>query len=56
MLDLLGGDGLSVSAGLTASSKIWNASSSLRCSVVGTCTLLAADQTDLRGPQIISIA
>ena len=56
VLDLLGGVGRSVSAGLTASSKTWNASSSLRCSVVGTCTVLAADQTDLCRPQIISIA
>ena len=56
MLDLLGGVGLSDCAGLTASSKTWKASSSLRCSVVGTCTVSAAEQTDLRGPQIISIA
>lgn len=55
MLDLLGGVGLSDCAGLTASSKTWKASSSLRCSVVGTCTVLAADQTYLRGLQIISI-
>lgn len=57
VLALLGGAGLCVSAGLTASSKTWNASSSLRCSaVVGACTVLAADQTDLCGPQVISIA
>ena len=56
MLALLGGAGRSVSAGLTASSKTWNASSSLRCLVVGTCRALVADQTDLCGPQIASIA
>jgi hypothetical protein len=49
---LLGGGGRSVSAGATASSKTWNASSSLRCSVVGTCRVSEADQTDLCGPQI----
>lgn len=55
MLALLGGAGLSVSAGFTASSKTWNASSNLRCSVIGTCKVFAADQTDLCGPQNISI-
>ena len=52
MFALLGGAGRSISAGATASSKTWNASSSLRCLVVGTCRVSEADQTDLCRPQI----